>query len=437
VKFTTDKVIYWIVLYFLLSLFPLAIALIGPLPPPRGFLVEFGVALGFIGMAGMALQFLTSGRLAKIAPSYGSDVVLQYHRQMGIAAFFLVLLHPIILIITDPVYLEYFDPRVNFLRAVALSVVVVLLIAVIVTSIWRQPVGLNYEWWRVLHGFFSLGIVFIGMVHGLQVSHYLDPFWKKAIWTAPLLGIMYLVVHTRVVRPWLSRRKPYRVLEVQEERGDSWTLKLAPEGHPGMKYKAGQYIWITVGDTPFKLQQHPFSFSSSALHPEIWITAKALGDFTSTFKEIKPDTLAYLEGPFGAFTLEPDAAGPFIIVGGIGVTPALSILRTMRDTKDSRPAILLYGNSTLEDVTFLEDLQQLSKEIKLQVIHVLEDPPEGWEGETGYITEEMLEKYLPFEKLGYEYFICGPEPLMDTAETGLRKLGVPWQRIYTERFQIV
>jgi ferredoxin-NADP reductase len=48
-----------------------------------------------------------------------------------------------------------------------------------------------------------------------------------------------------------------------------------------------------------------------------------------------------------------------------------------------------------------------------------------------------LERTLPPDCRTYEFFICGPEPMMDAAETALRDMGVSWRQIYTERFQIV
>jgi predicted ferric reductase len=298
-------------------------------------------------------------------------------------------------------------------------------------------VGLNYEWWRLIHGVLSLAIVFIGMVHGIQVGHYLGSFWKQGLWAGVLLGIMYLVVHTRLVRPWLMRRRPYRITDIKEERADSWTMTVEPEGHEGMKFKAGQFAWITVGDTPYSLQQHPFSFSSSERQHSLCFTAKALGDFTSTWKDIEPGTRAYLEGPFGAFTVEPKTKGVFFIVGGIGVTPAMSIIRTMCDDNDPRPVILLYGNSNWEDIVFRDELEELSEKMNLQVVHVLEDPPHDWAHDEGYIDRDILEKYMPENKHEFEFFICGPSPLMDSAESELRDLGITWRRIFSERFQIV
>jgi ferredoxin-NADP reductase len=146
---------------------------------------------------------------------------------------------------------------------------------------------------------------------------------------------------------------------------------------------------------------------------------------------------AYLEGPFGAFTLESDARGNVFIVGGIGITPAMSMLHTLHATGDRRPACLFYGNPAWDDVTFGDEIAALERALPLRVVHVLEKPPEGWTGETGLMDQAMLNRHLPDDRAHYNYYLCGPDPLMDAAEQALRQLGVSWRRIYSERFQIV
>jgi ferredoxin-NADP reductase len=75
--------------------------------------------------------------------------------------------------------------------------------------------------------------------------------------------------------------------------------------------------------------------------------------------------------------------------------------------------------------------------MNLQVVIVLSKPPEGWTGETGYITGDVLQRHLPQQYKRFQYFICGPTPLMDGMEKALPELGVPADKIHTERFDMV
>jgi predicted ferric reductase len=243
----------------------------------------------------------------------------------------------------------------------------------------------------------------------------------------------------RLWRPWVMKRTPYRVTDVREERGDSTTLVLQPQGHRGMTFLAGQYAWFTFGDSPFSLQQHPFSFTSSdqTCPDSLEITAKELGDFTRSLQKIDVGTKVFVEGPFGRFTMEDDAPGAVFIMGGIGVTPAISILRSMRDRGDRRPCLLIYGNSTWHEAAFRKELEHLQEELNLRVVHVLEEPPSDWAGETGYIDIDLLKRQIDDQQRQYSFFLCGPEPLMDAAEPAIRKMGVAQSRISVERFTVV
>ncbi len=435
-RYTYRQGFLWLLTYFVLALTPLFLALAGDIPEVRKFWVELGVAFGFIGLGMMGLQFVFTGRFQKIAPTYSGDNMMQFHREAGMISFLFVLAHPVTMILAESSFLSYFDPRVNFMRALSLSIALVCLGTIVVSSLWRQVLGLSYEKWRLLHDFLALALVFIGVVHSIQVSHYMEPLWKKLVLAILLGACMYLVIHIRIVRPLKNRKRPYRIARVIPEPGDSCTLELEATAGERMKYIPGQYCWITINDTPFSLQQHPFSFSSSARHHTIQMTAKALGDFTSGWKDLAPGTTAFLEGPFGAFTPEPDAA-LFLIMGGIGVTPAMSMLRTLRDDRDDRKAILIYANEDSDGIVFREELEELTSVINLQVVHVLEHFDDNWEGEKGVVTEELLRRHFPPDKEKYMCFICGPGPMMDIAEVSLRNLGIDWRRIYSERFEMV
>jgi predicted ferric reductase len=437
------RVLFWSALYLLLAMAPLVIALAGDPPPGRGFWVEVGVGLGLVGYAMLGLQFATISRFRWVTPYFGTDAEVRFHRIAAMLAVGFVLTHPMVLFLTDPGYLEYLDPRVNLPRAAALVAVVAALILLIVLSVWRRTSGLSYEWWRLTHGVLAVFVIFIGLVHALQVEHYVSGFWKRTAWATVAVMAAGLWAVARGAKPVHLRRQPWRVVDVRPDAPDVYHLALEPDGHEGMTYQAGQYAWLTINETPWTLQQHPFSFLSSAeagsgSNGRIEFGIKALGDFTSKVGDIPAGTRAYLEGPYGSFTLDPDADGAIFIVGGIGVTPVLSILRTCRDRGDRRRFLMIDANSTWEEIPFREDLERLAREIDLTIVHVLEEPPDGWEGETGYVTADLLDRHLArFPLEDPRYMTCGPGPLMDAVEEALLARGVPHSAFVAERFDWV
>lgn len=429
----------WLGLYVGMVVLPTLPFLLGDAPPGRGFWLELGVLLGFALLLMIALQFLLTGRFSRVGNPFGIDMVIQFHRHAGILLLGVLVAHPLIPILVDSKYLEFFDPRVNFLRAVFLILASIAMLLLMVLSLWRTAFGLSYEWWRITHAALAAMVVVIGMAHAWQVGHYVQGWQKRMLLLMIGGAALGLLVHVRLVRPWQLKRRPYRVVEVRQERGESTTVALEPVGHPGMRFRSGQYAWLTLGETPFTLQQHPFSFSSSDQDApgRIEFTAKETGDFTRDLVQVDVGTPAFLEGPYGVFVVPDDAPGGVFIMGGIGVTPAISMLRSLRDRADQRPWLLIYGNSTLQETAFRRELQSLQQDLDLRVVHVLSDPPADWQGETGYIDRELLQRHLVDPFPTFSIFICGPEPMMDSAETALLELGIPLEQMRAERFNMV
>ena len=94
----------------------LVFAWAGP-EPGRGFLVNLSVALGFVGLAMMGLQFALVARFKSVSAPFGMDVVLQYHRQMAYVALLFILAHPILLFVENTQFLALLDVFTSPLRA--------------------------------------------------------------------------------------------------------------------------------------------------------------------------------------------------------------------------------------------------------------------------------------------------------------------------------
>jgi predicted ferric reductase len=204
------------------------------------------------------------------------------------------------------------------------------------------------------------------------------------------------------------------------------------------RFEPGQFGWFPIGRSPFSLTQHPFSFSSSAERDEVELAVKALGDFTSRVHALEPGTTVYVDGPHGVFSIDQDEGPGFgLIAGGVGIAGLISMVRTLADRRDVRPVVLFYANAEWDGVAFREELERLKDRLDLSVVHVLERPPEGWAGETGYVRGEVLARHLPDGCRRFQFFICGPDPMMDAAEAALIELGVPPERVHTERLDMV
>jgi predicted ferric reductase len=313
------------------------------------------------------------------------------------------------------------------------------LIALVVTAIWRVKLKISYETWHITHIVLAIVAVTAGLLHMVGWGSYLVAPSKRALWICLPIFWIGLLLYVRIVKPLFMLRRPYRVSEVRQERGDTSTLVMHPDGHPGFRFRPGQFGWLTLWGSPFKITGHPFSFSSSAEATDgrVEMSIRNLGDFTSAIHKVPVGRRVYLDGPYGAFTIGNPADMHVLVAGGIGITPMMSMLRTLADRGDTRPAILLYGSKDWESITFREELETLKTQLNLTVVHVLKNPPVDWAGERGFITADVFKRNLPLSYAAHEYFICGPTVMMDVIEKALGEMNVPLSKYHSERYSFV
>ena len=426
--------------YVVAMMLPFVVALAPPRPDPRGLAVDLGVAIGFVAFAMLGAQFLLTARFPRLAAPYGLDGLIRFHRVAGVVALVAVLTHIGTLVAVRSEFRAFLNPFDDLVRAGALWMLLGALVALVALTIWRKQLGIPYQWWRLTHGVLALVVILVAVVHIFRVGYYSAVPWKMAVWAMYGAGSAMLLVWTRVIRPIRSLRRPWRVIDVRPEPGRAWTVALEPEGHPGMAFRAGQFAWLAISQRPWDIDVHPYSFSSSAelasTNGRVEFTIKELGDFTSTIGRIPVGSSAYLDGPYGDFVLEESASGAVFVVGGIGVTPALSIIRTMRDRDDDRPVWLVYGVGHPSNVIARDELEVLREAGHLHLTLVAEEPDEGWSGEQGLITEELLGRVLPPLDAHLAVFCCGPREMRDAVLPSLRALGANTERLRAERYDL-
>ena len=428
----------WLVVYLVVVVAPLLLMLAGDPPPARGFWHELSIALGFIGLSMLGLQFATTARFQPVDAPYGLDVVLKFHKEISFVAFAFLLAHPLILVPITPLGSAIYDLSLLTWTGVTGVIALGLLVVIIVTSMWTERFRLTYEWWRLTHGLLGIAVIVVSLVHIRLSGYYVDTAFRFGVWVVLMVVLVGMYAKVRIYQPLRQLRRPWVVESVEPAAQDAWELTLTAQGHDGIRFQPGQFAWVTLGTSPFAIREHPFSFSSSAEHPDrVSFTVKELGDFTTALDRFEPGTRAYLDGPYGVFSYERNEAAGFVfIAGGIGISPIMSMLRTLADRDDRRPMVLLFGAPTWADVALDEELDELSERLDLHVTYVLEDPPEGWEGETGVLSPEVLDRHLPRWRGGTQYFVCGPDAMMDAVESSLLERGVPEDHINLERFDL-
>jgi predicted ferric reductase len=433
------KAVVWILVYLLLASFPLLVLLTGPVPKGGGFWWDFAMALGFAGLAMMGLQFFLTARFRRATAPFGIDIIYYFHRWAAVAGASLILAHYAILRVRHGEALGPADPLTAPWQMTAGRLALFLFLVLIVSSLWRKQLRIDYDRWRIWHGLLAVAALLLAIAHIQGVGYYTHALWKQVVWSSYSGLWLFVLGYIRIFKPLRLSRHPYRVSEVRRERGHSWTLTLEPEGHKVPAFSPGQFAWLTVGRSPFRAREHPFSFSSSAENTKtLQFTIKELGDFTRTIKNIPVGEIAYVDGPHGVFTTDhyPHAAGFVFIAGGVGIAPIMSMLRTLADRNDPRPLHLIYGNAEWDRVLFREEIEALKNRLDLQVAHALKAPPPDWQGRQGMITQAFLQTTIPKEANQFVYFMCGPKPMTDSVQRSLHALGIPLHRMHLELFDM-
>ncbi|MBG0784172.1 MAG: ferric reductase-like transmembrane domain-containing protein [Anaerolineaceae bacterium] len=428
----------WLAFYFLMVFLPLTLLMIFPRLEGREFLREFAVAIGFLAMALLGLQTIPTSRLRFFTKAFPMDTLYTFHHGLSILTFFLALAHPILLIINNTYTLQLLNLFAAPWRAKAGVISVLAMLVLVVTSVWRAAMKLKYDAWRWVHDGLAFLAIGMALYHMFKVNHYMSLPYQKALWLT-LTGLwLAIILYIRLVRPLIMLRRPYKVVRVQEERGQSWSLYLEPDGHRGMRFEAGQFAWITT-ESPFIFRENPFSFSISSESKDnmIGFTIKELGDFTSTIKKLAPGDTVYVDGPYGNFSMDEHHCEDIIyIAGGIGSAPVMSMLRTFVDRGCTKHFAFFYGNPTWDSIIYREELSEIVGKIDLNLVHVLENPPEDWQGEKGYINVDVLKRHLPENYKECTFFLCGPLPMIEAVERSLHTLEVPLRHIHSEQYEM-
>ncbi len=146
-----------------------------------------------------------------------------------------------------------------------------------------------------------------------------------------------------------------------------------------------------------------------------------------------------VKAPSGHFYLDTSSHSPVVLIGGgVGLTPVLSMLNTIVEQGSKRETHFFYGVVNGGDHAFPEHLNTLAKENENIHLHVCYSNPEEGDvvGENfqhdGRVSIDLFKEVL--DSSNYDYYLCGPPPMMNSLVTGLEEWGVPEKNIHFEAF---
>lgn len=245
----------------------------------------------------------------------------------------------------------------------------------------------------------------------------------------------------------MANRYYLKVKEVVRETPDAITIQFWHPVNEVVRYQPGQFLTflLTIGNQKVR---RSYSMSSSPhVDASLSVTVKRVpGGLVSNHlcdRLKEGDVLETLE-PMGTFTpvLDPSARKTHVLIGaGSGITPLFSMMKSILHAEPNSQVWLIYGNRNEESIIYKAHLDAIAGVYtdRLTVTHILSQPTAGWAGFSGRINQSNLLKLLESRKKESlqqaDYYLCGPDGLMDEVRSALNLLAIPTANIYRESFQ--
>ncbi len=233
-----------------------------------------------------------------------------------------------------------------------------------------------------------------------------------------------------------------KVADIIEEGKDAKTFVLVPDIDAGTKrlayFRPGQYVSIRV-EIEGGIYKRPYSISCSPKNVydniyTITIKRRSRGIISNYFlDEVKIDDKFSISAPTGNFYYEPlrDAKNIIALVGGSGITPIISMAEAILDGILDCKLTILYGARSESDLLFHKKLEEMAAKSKYIQIEYILSEEENSNYKTGFITKELIEKYMENEN---SFFVCGPLSLYDAMNELLKEFHIPNKYIRTDAF---
>jgi len=221
----------------------------------------------------------------------------------------------------------------------------------------------------------------------------------------------------------------YRVQRMRREIPDTFTLELEPgEGVDIPPFASGQFNMLYV----FGVGEIPISISGDpARRRPLVHTTRAVGTVSKAMRELKPEDVIGVRGPFGSHWPIERALGKDVVIvaGGIGLAPLRSAMYQVISQREKYgKVVLLYGARTPEDILYRREVEHWRAHFDLEVYVTVDNATGKWRGSVGVVTR--LIPRAPFDPLNTVAMICGPEVMMRFTAVELEKRGVATENIF-------
>lgn len=247
---------------------------------------------------------------------------------------------------------------------------------------------------------------------------------------------------------WSGTRK-FRIHKKQVEGGDICSFYLVPhdEKTPLPAFRPGQYLTFHIESGGRKhMRCYSLSDCHHADHYRVSIKKMVPKDrhysiSTHFHDKLQEGDVVDVAAPAGDFVLDPAGSGPVVLSGaGVGVTPVLSMMNALLAAGTRREVWFFYGVINGSHHILRSQVRQW-RSLGLPNIHIVvcfSDPVEGMDeqgrdyDEKSRVDPALMRRLLPSSK--FQFYTCGPPPMMNGLRSGLKEWGVPEEHIHDEAF---
>lgn len=390
-------------------------------------MTSLGQITALLGMTLFSINMILAGRF-KILDRYlgGLNNVYQNHHKLGALSFCLILFHPLLLSLRYiPLSLRqaalFLLPSENWAPNFGIIALLLFILLIVLTFF----VDLGYKRWKFFHTF-MIGVSFFAILHSFLATSDIsrDGFLRFYVLGLSMLGFL-AGFYQAFLSKSLRYKFDYEIKNIIPVSPEVIEIEMSPVKER-LAFAPGQFIFVRFLNKSVGSESHPFSISSSSENPDLRISIKSLGDFTKNISDLKTGDKVKIEGPYGKFTHTSIAnINQIWIAGGIGITPFLSMARSLHN--NVYKIDLYYSVKSKTDAAFLEELLKISKIYP----HFKVFP--WFSDEKGRITGNDIFE-INVELAGKDIFLCGPPPFMISLKNQFTDLGVSSEKIHWENF---
>jgi len=223
-----------------------------------------------------------------------------------------------------------------------------------------------------------------------------------------------------------------RFVESRVECGDVWRFAFTrPDGY---SFVPGQAMSLQV-ETPDGPASHYFSHCDAPGDEHALVVTRDTGsDYKTALRDLKPGDQVTVRGPMGRLVVPEGVRKVAFLVGGVGITPAASIVRDVVQTASGLECLVFYGNATEACIPLRAEFDSYEAAAPgIRCVNVLSDADASWRGERGHITADLVRAHCdPLD--GWHWMLSGTPGMVDAMRELLAELEVPVADVAFEEF---